>query len=488
MTERSLRLPGSVAEIDASPEGPSIGAFFDLDGTLIAGYSAKYLTEDRLKRREIGASEFLRTFALIVSAGLGRSTFEDALRLGAEAWRGRAHEDLEEMGLRLFEQKLADRIYPEMRELVRAHQRRGHTVALASSATSYQIEPVATYLGIDTVVCNRFTVNDGLLTGEVCQPVLWGPGKADAVQKLASERGLELGRSYFYADGDEDTALMYLVGHPRPTNPGRHLARVAQKRGWPVLRFTSRGSGGAGARVRSAAGMGAVVPVAALALGVGVLRRSRRDAMNFASERWLDAFFAINGVTIKVMGEENAWAQRPAVFTFNHRNNFDPFIAASIVRRDFTAVAKKELERDVFMRTAGRLLDVAFIDRSTPAAAVAAVRRIEELAREGLSIMIAPEGTRLDTTEVGPFKKGAFRLAMAAGVPIVPIVIRNAEMIAGRNATQLNPGTVDVAVLPPVPTDDWTAADVAERSHAVRQLYLDTLAAWPSPELRGGDG
>ena len=72
------------------------------------------------------------------------------------------------------------------------------------------------------------------------------------------------------------------------------------------------------------------------------------------------------------------------------------------------------------------------------------------------------------------------RMAMAAGVPIVPIVIRNAEMIAGRNATRMNRGRVDVAVLPPVPTDDWTVADVAERIDAVRQLYLDTLAAWPA--------
>jgi putative phosphoserine phosphatase/1-acylglycerol-3-phosphate O-acyltransferase len=480
MTVPSLRLPGSVAEIDAGPEGPGIGAFVDVDGTLIAGYSARYLIEERLKRREIGASELLRTLALIVGAGLGRSTFEDALRLGAEAWRGRAHEDLVEMGLRLFEQRLGDHIYPEMRELVRAHQRRGHTVALTSSATSYQVEHLATYLGIDTVVCNRFIVEDGLLTGEVEQPVLWGPGKADAVQKLASDRELDLSRSYFYADGDEDTALMYLVGHPRPTNPGRHLARVAQKRGWPVLRFTSRGAGGPGARVRSVAGMGAVLPVAALALGIGLLKRSKRDAMSFATERWLDAFFAINGVTIEVNGAENAWAHRPAVFVFNHRNNFDPFIAAGIVRRDFTGVAKKELEQDAFMRTAGRLLDIAFIDRSNSVGAVAALEPIEELARKGLSILIAPEGTRLDTTEVGPFKKGAFRMAMAAGVPIVPIVIRNAEMIAGRNATRMNRGRVDVAVLPPVPTDDWTVADVAERIDAVRQLYLDTLAAWPA--------
>jgi putative phosphoserine phosphatase/1-acylglycerol-3-phosphate O-acyltransferase len=474
-----MRLPGSVAEIDASPDGPAIGAFFDLDGTLVAGYTAKYLAQDRIRRREIGASEFARTFALMVGAGLGRANFEDLIKLGAQAWKGRAHEDLEEMGMRLFEQKIADLIYPEVRELVRAHQRRGHTVVLSSSATSYQVEPVARFLGIDDVLCNRFQVDNGLLTGSVEEPILWGPGKALAVQQLAAERCIDLSRSYFYADGDEDLALMYLVGHPRPTNPGKHLAAVARQRGWPVLRFTSRGSGGLPATMRTVAGLAALGPVGAGGVAVGLLRRSKRQGLNFASEHWLDLLLAINGVKVNVVGRDNAWGQRPAVFIFNHRNNFDPFVAASVVRKDFTGVAKKELQNDPIMGTLGRLIDVAFVDRGNTASAVAALRQLQDLAKKGLSIMVAPEGTRLDTSEVGPFKKGAFRMAMAAGIPVVPIVIRNAEMIGGRNATRMNPGTVDVAVLEPIPVDDWTRQDLAKRIESVHQLYIDTLRNWP---------
>ncbi len=73
-----------------------------------------------------------------------------------------------------FVTKIESLIYPEMRELVYAHQRQGHTVVLSSSATSYQVEPVARFLGIDHVLCNRFAVKDGVLTGEVERPVLWG--------------------------------------------------------------------------------------------------------------------------------------------------------------------------------------------------------------------------------------------------------------------------------------------------------------------------
>ena len=75
---------------------------------------------------------------------------------------------------------------------------------------------------------------------------------------------------------------------------------------------------------------------------------------------------------------------------------------------------------------------------------------------------MAPEGTRLDTTEVGPFKKGPFRIAMAAGIPIVPVVIRNAQVIGARDSSTMNPGTVDVAVFPPVSVDDWDVDNLRE--------------------------
>ncbi|MCY0610704.1 lysophospholipid acyltransferase family protein, partial [Klebsiella pneumoniae] len=93
------------------------------------------------------------------------------------------------------------------------------------------------------------------------------------------------------------------------------------------------------------------------------------------------------------------------------------------------------LASDPIMGTLGKLLDGVFIDRDDPVAAVETLHTVEERARNGLSIVIAPEGTRLDTTEVGSFKKGPFRIAMAAKIPIVPIVIRDAEIVASRNST-----------------------------------------------------
>jgi putative phosphoserine phosphatase/1-acylglycerol-3-phosphate O-acyltransferase len=65
----------------------------------------------------------------------------------------------------------------------------------------------------------------------------------------------------------------------------------------------------------------------------------------------------------------------------------------------------------------------------------------------------------------------------------VPIVIRNAEVIAARDSSTFNPGTVDVVVYPPIPVDDWTHDNLAERIAEVRQLYLDTLKDWPHDEV-----
>src|SRR5271165_6703145 len=452
---RDMRLPGSVAEVEASPPGPEVGAFFDLDGTLVAGFTGVILTQDRFRRREIGIGEFIGVVQAALNHQLGRADFEQLIYRGASMMRGRSLSDLDEIAERLFVQKIVSRIYPEMRELVRAHQARGHTVVLSSS----------------------------VLTGGVEKPILWGPGKANAVQTFAAESGIDLKKSYFYADGDEDVALMYLVGNPRPTNPEGKLASVAAKRGWPVLRFSSRSGSNPLSQLRTLAGVATLAPIAAGAVGIGLLAGSRRRGVNFLTSNWGRALLAATGVSMNVLGEENLTAQRPAVFIFNHRNQVDPIIAGSLVRDNFTSVGKKELESDPIVGTIGKVMDAAFIDRDDPRKAVEGLHKVEELARKGLSILIAPEGTRHDTIEVGPFKKGPFRIAMAVGIPIVPIVIRNAEVISARDSTTFNPGTVDVVVYPPISVDDWTVENLPERIAEIRQLYLDTLRDWPRDKV-----
>ena len=303
------------------------------------------------------------------------------------------------------------------------------------------------------------------------------------MQKFAADNDIDLKQSYFYADGDEDVALMYLVGNPRPTNPEGKMAAVARRRGWPILEFSSRGGGGLLGQVRTLIGVGSLFPAATGAIGWGLLTRSRRRGVNFFTTAFPNLLLAANGVNLNVLGAENLTKKRPAVFIFNHRNNFDPIISAALIKDNWTGVGKKELESDPVIGTLGKLVDTVFIDRDDPKSAIESMRHVEDLVEKGLSILIAPEGTRLDTRTVGPFKKGPFRLAMAAGVPIVPIVIRNAEVIAPRDSSTMNPGTVDVVVYPPISVEDWTLDNLSEQIAAVRRLYLDTLTDWPEGKV-----
>ncbi len=470
---------GSIEEIARGPSGKAIAAIFDFDGTLIAGYSALDMAQTRIMRGQVSAREFLGLAGLVARSAVGAANFSDFIAFTAKNWKGRLESDLMEEGERLFQSRLVDRLFPEMKRRIEAHRARGHTLVLASSATAFQVEPAARYLGIDTVICTRFEVVDGRMTGKPAAAPLWGEGKANAVRALAKKQRLDLARSYAYADGNEEVPLMKSVGNPRPTNPQEGLERAAKAHNWPVQHFKSRGRPGTQTIARTLAALSAAGPLATLAAAAGVLNNDVRAAMNVMTPAWTDVMHAFAGVKINVDGQEHLWSHRPAVFIFNHRTNFDALIVGKIVRVDFTGVAKKELERHPIMGPAGRLMKVAFIDRSDAKKSVEALKQVTRLTREGISIVIAPEGTRARTREILPFKKGAFRIAMTAGIPIVPIVIRNADDIGSRDAFFMRPGTIDVTVLPPISTNDWSLDDLEERIEAVRDLYVATMEDWP---------
>jgi putative phosphoserine phosphatase/1-acylglycerol-3-phosphate O-acyltransferase len=126
------------------------------------------------------------------------------------------------------------------------------------------------------------------------------------------------------------------------------------------------------------------------------------------------------------------------------------------------------------------LINPVFIDRSDPAKAVEELNKLTERIRSGTSIMIFPEGTRTATQALGPFKKGAFHMAMQAGVPVVPIVLRNTGELMWRRSKLVQSGTVEVAVLDPIPTDDWTVDNLNRHVDEVRNLFVATLEKWPS--------
>jgi HAD superfamily hydrolase (TIGR01490 family) len=234
--------PDLVAEIGVSTPGPHVGAFFDLDGTLVDGFTATAHASDRIRRRQARIGEVLGVIEASMRYRLGRMQFARLLTRAAGYLRGESLAELDVIGERLFVERVATWVFPYMHEVVRAHQQRGHTVVLSSSALTIHAEPVARFLEINHVLCNHFEVDDrGLLTGRISRPVIWGAKKATAVEQFCAGNSVDLQHSYFYADGNEDAALMKLVGHPRPVNPRPGLAAIAAEHGWPVLQVTGSG-------------------------------------------------------------------------------------------------------------------------------------------------------------------------------------------------------------------------------------------------------
>ncbi len=463
-------------EISCGEEGQHVGAFFDLDRTLLAGFSAQSFMLERLLSGGMSPRELIEQFLAAVNFGLGKSGFSGLIGTTARALRGVPESMLIELGEEVFRKHLAADIYPESRALVEAHAKKGHCIAIVSSATVYQIQPVADSLGIEHVLCTRLEVKDKLLTGEVVKPTCYGEGKLTAVNQLSSEHGLDLEKSYFYTDSHEDLPLLEAVGKPRPINPNDRLRTLATERNWPSRRYTSRGQPGAMAYVRTGMAWGSMVGSLLFAgLPAWLMSGSRRQAANVTMSTWGDLAAAFTQLNFRVKGEGNLWSHRPAVFMFNHQSGVDAIIASKLIRRDMTAIAKKETKNNPILGAFLSAAGVIFIDRFNREDAIKALQPAVQAMRDGVSIAIAPEGTRSADRTLGAFKKGGFHLAMQAGVPIVPMVIMNATDSMPKSSHLIRPATIDIEVLPPVVTDDWSRENLDEHIAGVRSLFLDAL-------------
>jgi len=194
---------------------------------------------------------------------------------------------------------------------------------------------------------------------------------------------------------------------------------------------------------------------------IWALTGSKRDALNFSISLFADTASALIGLNLRIKGEQY---------------NVDMVIVARLMRRDISGVGKREI-RD--MPIVGRVMEAAgvvLIDRKDTASAVESLKSLVDTMRiEGKSVCMSPEGTRAVTPRLNEFKKGAFHLAMQAGVPIVPIVIHNSNDVQPKGDFIFHPGTVDVEVLPPVDTGEWSVETIDDHVADVRDMYLLAL-------------
>jgi putative phosphoserine phosphatase/1-acylglycerol-3-phosphate O-acyltransferase len=220
---------------------PRIGAFFDMDKTLIAENSGSLYMRHRRQLGEVGGMELLRGLGSYLQYKVGLLDIESWVRSMSLEFRGQRESELEAAAERWVDAMVAEQIYPEARELVADHLARGHVVAIVSGATRYVVAPIAQKLGIEHALCTRLEVENGELTGNVVEPVCFEEGKIYWLERFVVEQGISLAKSWFYTDSVTDLPVLDLVGHPVCTNPDHLLYRVAKKRSWPVRFFTPPG-------------------------------------------------------------------------------------------------------------------------------------------------------------------------------------------------------------------------------------------------------
>jgi 1-acyl-sn-glycerol-3-phosphate acyltransferase len=177
---------------------------------------------------------------------------------------------------------------------------------------------------------------------------------------------------------------------------------------------------------------------------------------------WADwggrTWLRLSGVDVYVKGLELLDPKQPYVFVANHRSYLDAAPLFCNTGRRMGLIGKKELLKAPILGYGMGFVNVIAIDRSNRERAVESIRIATERLRSGISFGVCPEGTRAQPGEMLPFKKGAFHMAVQAGVPVVPIALKNSDELMGKGTGEAWPGTIEMVLMPPVETS-WVSSD-----------------------------
>lgn len=214
-----------------------IGAFFDVDNTLIPGSAIEIRFFRYLwRRRVVGWPEAFSSAGLLLRQIPPLSWHPLRQRKGYLA--GKQPAAIEPLAQAFITSEIGPRLSGAALDVVRMHQRAGHSVVLLTGSLDFLIAPLARSLGIGTVLAARPESTEAGYTGRLLPPFPYGEGKRRLVEVYAEQQGLSLRHSYAYGDSPGDVETLDLVGHPLVVNPIRGMARIASRRGWPVTRWT----------------------------------------------------------------------------------------------------------------------------------------------------------------------------------------------------------------------------------------------------------
>ncbi|MEP4484622.1 MAG: HAD-IB family hydrolase [Halioglobus sp.] len=463
-------------------------AFFDLDGTLIAGYSIIALAWETA--REMAGSGNLATSAKLVrdllrqKSNQSGTSYHRVVRRLTRMMAGMSEQRLEQLGERAYHNLLAKSLFKEAVALIESHRAAGHHLVMVTAATRYQAAPLARVLGIDELCCTELEVIDGHFSGKVIAPMCYGEGKSMAARRVAKQRRSALEHCWFYTDSSADLPLLKEVGHPVAVNPSDRLEVLARSNGWPQLCFRSRGMPTVESLARTALTVQAVAASTTLAkLGQRVSSRPTGSA-NRLTRLLGDVASGCAGLDYEVEGYAHLRTQRPAIYIFNHQSLLDAVVLAHLLREDVVPLCKAEMANNPIVGPILKRTDTIFVHRDEKDQKDVLQRALAVL-ESGRSLVIAPEGTRSTLGNIQPFKHGAFFLAKKAKVPIIPIVLHNVKDALPKGGLLIRPATIRITVLSPLaPQDMGTVRQTCHRieSQFCAQLADSRIAALPLGE------
>jgi HAD superfamily hydrolase (TIGR01490 family) len=222
-----------------APEADATAAaFFDVDNTIMQGASIFHFARGLHRRKFFTTRDILGAIwqqMYFRIAGVEDPEHIAKARSSALAFiAGHKVSELEEIGEEIFDERMAERIWPGTRAIAQQHLDRGERVWLVTAAPIEIASVIARRLGLTGAIGTVAEHVDGVYTGELVGEMLHGEGKAVAVRTIAEREGLDLERCSAYSDSSNDLPMLSLVGHPCAVNPDAKLRAHARKHGWRV--------------------------------------------------------------------------------------------------------------------------------------------------------------------------------------------------------------------------------------------------------------
>lgn len=182
---------------------------------------------------------------------------------------------------------------------------------------------------------------------------------------------------------------------------------------------------------------------------------------------------SVIGIKFSVV-QHGAPFHEPAIVIINHSSTLDILTMMAVGLDKIRFVAKWELQYFPFFFIVGRLTGQVFIKRQKSDEAIKTlVSTYERLQKNKLSVMVAPEGSRKHEGIIGPFKKGAFRMAIDLNYPILPIYFDGNNRLSVGGSMLSKPGTIEAHIHPPIDTTNWHLETIDDHIKEVRNLYLN---------------